>query len=338
MQRKRSRGQRISAKDLSSVLQVAVSPDGKWFATCGFIGYPYPQESFASVWEVATGMRARDIVEYSDVKCEVSSVAWSPDGSLLAISSGICSARLVDAHTGAHVRLLECQSRYEWDKKNPQEIHISMVRCVAWSPDGRRLATGSRDAAVRLWDVATGTTLRVLEGHTDTVSSVAWAPDGNSLATGSKNCSMRLWDCSVSLLDVEFAAYSRVLQSGHTRQVYSVSWSADGSLLASASADETVIVWNTASYTRQHTITAYRVIAWWPHGNLLAFIAGDNDVGLWDAATSSVQDVLKFVGMLRDGVISSLAWSPCGDLLFAGTEDANVCLLGVAASALRKCA
>jgi hypothetical protein len=86
--------------------------------------------------------------------------------------------------------------------------HAGPVRSVAWSPDGRYLASGSDDNTVRVWDAGTGQTLRVLTGHAGTVWSVAWSPDGRFLASGSSDRTVRVWD----------AADGRLLRTleGHT--------------------------------------------------------------------------------------------------------------------------
>ena len=72
--------------------------------------------------------------------------------------------------------------------------HRDCVRTVAWSPDGRRLATGSGDARAKVWDVETGKELLTLRGHSDSVYSVAWSPDGKQLATGGWDNTVKVWD------------------------------------------------------------------------------------------------------------------------------------------------
>jgi WD40 repeat protein len=67
---------------------------------------------------------------------------------------------------------------------------------VAFSPDGRLLASGSRDKTIKLWEVASGSLVRTLTGHTDSVFSVAFSPDGRLLASGSDDNTIRLWDIS----------------------------------------------------------------------------------------------------------------------------------------------
>jgi len=74
------------------------------------------------------------------------------------------------------------------------EGHTDRVNAIVFSADGRTLASGSNDHAVKLWDVAGGKAIRTLQGHTDLVSSVAFSPDGRILASGSRDRTLRLWN------------------------------------------------------------------------------------------------------------------------------------------------
>src|SRR6266480_3269294 len=74
------------------------------------------------------------------------------------------------------------------------EGHSGEIRQIAWSPDGRILASGSNDNTIRLWDAQTGQALQTLSGHSETVLSIAWSPDGRILASGSDDQAIRLWD------------------------------------------------------------------------------------------------------------------------------------------------
>ena len=72
--------------------------------------------------------------------------------------------------------------------------HKGWIARIAWSPDGRRLASPSEDKTIRIWDAVTGEVVRTLGGHANAVLSVAWSPDGRRLASASNDKTVRLWD------------------------------------------------------------------------------------------------------------------------------------------------
>jgi WD40 repeat protein len=194
----------------------------------------------------------------------VNTVAFSPDGLMLASGSEDSTVRLWRMPDGALLRTLTG--------------HESDVDCVAFSADGETLASGSRwDASVRLWRVSDGALLRMLEGHTDPVTSVAFSPDGQILATGSDDDMVRLWQVSDGRL-------LRVLE-GHEEGVSSVAFSPDGQTLASTSYDETIKLWRVSDGGLLRELKGHedsvRCVAFAPDGGTLATGSFDDTVRLW---------------------------------------------------------
>jgi len=191
--------------------------------------------------------------------------------------------------------------------------HDGPVWGVAFSPDGRRLATASVDSTARLWDPATGEHLRTLTGHHSTVLGVAFSPDGRRLATASVDKTARLWDPATGkhLLTL----------TGHDDMVGGVAFSPDGRLLATASGDKTARLWNPATGKHLRTLTghdsAVHGVAFSPDGRLLATASDDKTARLWDPATG--EHLRTLTG--HDDTVWGVAFSPDGRRLATASRD-----------------
>jgi WD40 repeat protein/serine/threonine protein kinase len=194
--------------------------------------------------------------------------------------------------------------------------HGNVVRAVAWDRDGTRLASGSYDGTVKLWEAATGKEIRTLRGHGQEVNAVAWSPDGARLASASQDRTVKVWDVATGKATLTLR--------GHSQSVQSVAWSPDGKRLASASDDQTVRVWDAAAGNSTRTLrghgTEVRGVTWSPDGTRLASASADRTVKLWDPATGVSTRTLRG----HAGAVLSTAWSPDGARLASGSMDQTV--------------
>jgi len=189
--------------------------------------------------------------------------------------------------------------------------HTDYVYAVAYSPDGRHLATGSRDKAVRVWDLDTGTS-RTLTGHTSSVVAVAYSPDGRHLATGGLDETVRVWDLDTGT--------SRAL-TGHTGDVYAVAYSPDGRHLATGGLDDTVRVWDLDTGTSRNLTSTDWIwdVAYSPDGRHLASASWDDTVRVWDLDTGTSRALAGHTGS-----VAAVAYSPDGRHLASGSYDKTV--------------
>jgi class 3 adenylate cyclase len=197
------------------------------------------------------------------------------------------------------------------------EGHGGAVCGVAWSPDGRLVATGSLDGPVHVWDAGSGEETRRLEGHHRLVYGVAWSPDGRLLATGGGDRTVRLWDTSSG-------KEIRKLE-GHGLTVFGVAWSPDGRLLGTGDSEGTVRVWEAGSgkevyRRRRHNGPVYGV-AWSLDSQLLATGSDTGIARVWGAGSGNELLVLT---VASNGGIGALGWSPDSQLLATPSADRTV--------------
>ncbi|KAI8668591.1 Vegetative incompatibility protein HET-E-1 [Fusarium keratoplasticum] len=194
------------------------------------------------------------------------------------------------------------------------EGHGNLVESVAFSADGRWLASGSYNNTVKVWDAATGACVQTLEGHGAWVTSAAFAADGQRLASGSYDKTVKVWD----------AATGTCVQTlkGHGDSVNSVAFSADGQWLASGSGDKMIKMWDAATGACVQTLESHggsvTAVAFAADGQRLASSSLDHTVKVWDAATGACVQTLE---SYRGGWVNSVAFSADSERLASGMRD-----------------
>jgi WD40 repeat protein/DNA-binding SARP family transcriptional activator len=255
--------------DLGEKVSVSFSPDGRNLATDDYAGT-------LRIWDLS----ARRVVRTFHSPHPLCGVAWSPDGS--RVGAGDCGTNYATA------------SARIWDVRTGQLLLVSAPQfgaalTMAFSPDGRHVATPNLDGTAQVWDSRSGRLAATFKGHTGPVYALAYSPVGNIIATGATDGTARLWDAATGVQTLKLAGAKGIVND--------VAFDADGTRLATVSEDGSTRIWNVApSGSRDWmTIVAHRggveSLYYSPDGKeLLTTGLIDGTAKVWDTRTGALLD------------------------------------------------
>lgn len=191
--------------------------------------------------------------------------------------------------------------------------HSEPVLALAWAPNGRYIASGSKDQTVQVWRAATGGKIFTHRAHTSGVVAAAWSPDSKRIASAEVDGTVQIWDAATG---------SEVFTGKLSSRIYFVAWSPDGERIALASDDQAVQIWdaigNPLFAYRGHT-DHVRAVAWSPDGQRIASASRDNTVQIWDVAGKTL-----FTYRGHSSSVYTVAWSSDGERMASASADQTV--------------
>ena len=289
---------------------ITYSPDGAIIAVGGGpFGCLPPGTPDTSPFEIRLldSQSGQLIDTFGDHLCTVNSLAWSPDGTLLASSGddGLSSVWTVSTR--------QLLSRAEGIFQVP-------VSGSSWSADGQLVADfNPQTSGVRIWSASTGTTLSFLEdpGDLNRVRSLSWSPDGSYLAVGNDGSNVQIWDVS----SIGSTGTGQLIASFSNSPANSLAWKPDGTQLAIGGVD--ILILDATTGSTLHVLTGHAnavlSVAWNTAGTLLASGSLDNTVRIWDTVTGQQLETIQTTGVVR-----AVDWSPNGTQIAYGGAGGTV--------------
>jgi WD40 repeat protein len=305
---------------------LAFSPDGKLLASGG--------NRLVKLWHVANGKRLHP---YEGHEGEVTSVAFTPDGKTL-VSAGREGATILWDMTAVKKRssLNSLDRRAQAlsadgktlaaagrkaiilrdmasGKEHPLPLRIAFgVQSIAFSQDGKFLASAGPRQSVRIWDVASGTELRKIKHQS---AAVAFSPGGKVLAATGEEGGVTLW---------ETATGKWIRKCGYDRTVAAVAFSPDGRIVAGGENGGAIVLWDADTGRELHRLDGGTgttlSMAFSSDGRMLASGSVDKVAHLWEVATG--QEIGRFIG--HDDEVTTVAFAPDGKRLATGSRDHTI--------------
>lgn len=193
--------------------------------------------------------------------------------------------------------------------------HSDVIFRIAWSPDGKFLASPSRDKTIKVWSLDTGELYCNLRGHTLRVNSVAWARDSSRLVSCGSDGIVALWDFKDS---PQIKQIKKFTSNSDVIPVFDIAWDSETGLFAAACKDGNVRLWSSKQNGTVRNLAAINeyinCVIWSPDGKVLAAASGDKKVRLWEV-TEDGEPKLTWEVEAQYSPVNSIAWSPDGKLL-----------------------
>jgi WD40 repeat protein/serine/threonine protein kinase len=227
------------------------------------------------LWDATTGLELRKFAGHI--------AALSPDGRSIVTTGGFVE---VGGNLGGDRASNQATL---WDVESGRDLirfkgHRDVVMWVAFSRDGQRVVTGSRDKTAKVWDTATGTNLVTLTGHDEQINSVAFSREGKRIVTASSDQTAKIWDTGTGQLLLTL--------KGHSGEINSATFSSDDRLIITAGADKTVKVWDAEASREMITLDGHNPklcgLAFYPDGKRIVTGAYNGQVKVWDVTTGQV--------------------------------------------------
>ena len=310
---------RVLRGHVAAVSAVAVSRDDKVLASglaAGIAGIT--RDDTIKIWDPITGQLVRALTG----KSSGHSLGLSNDG-----------ARLVSGSFGSTVSLWNV-SQPEAERKIPVARGSRFVPDrVALSPDGKLIAGGGRDNAIKLWDAGTGRELFTLTGHKKSIRDLVFSPDNKLLASSGQDADIKLWTVATG--------QELKTLTAHSDGVIAIAFSFDGRRLASGSQDRSIVVWDIESGEPDAVYTGHQewvnAVAFGPDGRKLASGSVDGEIRVWEVAARGPQREQQMIERPlqtlagHKGSVNALRFNSDGKLLVSGSSDASMKLWDVMA-------
>jgi WD40 repeat protein len=194
--------------------------------------------------------------------------------------------------------------------------HTSFINCLAISPDGNVLVSGSADSTIKIWDLATGKAIQMLQGQTGYINTLDISPDGQTLASGDASGRVTIWNLKTGAVVRRLTA--------HSGFVNALDISPDGRSLVSSGADNTIKVWNLSTGTVLHRLTGHtsfvNSLKVSPDGKLLVSGSADNTIRVWDLTTGKERQTLRG----HSSYVNAVEISPDGQAIVSASADSTI--------------